>query len=96
MSQLDDILARRGLVHEAARRHKVKRIFVFGSCARREERPESDIDFLVEFEHGATFFDQFRLEDELKALFGREIDVVSKAGLHVLMREEVLREAVEI
>ncbi len=95
-TQLDGIMARRELIYQSARRHKVKKVFVFGSCARREEGPESDIDFLVEFESGVTFRDYVEFEEELEKLFERKIDLVSTEGLHFLIRDDVLKEAVEI
>lgn len=56
-------------------------MWVFGSVARGEERPESDIDFLVEFEPGSSLFDLMDLEAELAALLGVSVDVVSVGGL---------------
>ena len=62
-------------------RHKGRAVAIFGSVARREETPESDIDFLVEFEHGSSLFDLIHIEDDLAALLGRPVDVVSLGGL---------------
>ena len=45
MCQLDNIMAKRDIIHKLAKRHKVDQVFVFGSCARKEETPDSDIDF---------------------------------------------------
>ena len=57
MCQLDNIMDKRDIIHKLAKRHKVKKVFVFGSCARKEENSASDIDFLMEFEHDASFRD---------------------------------------
>ena len=84
------------LKHKLAKRHKVKKVFVFGSCARKEETPTSDIDFLMEFEHNASFRDNIEFEDDLEKLFQRKVDVVSKRGLHPLIEDDVLREAIEV
>ena len=66
---------------------------MFGSDARGEETPESDIDFLVEFEKGSSLFDIVRVQDDLGELLGREVDVVSLGGL--LPRDkDVRRDAV--
>lgn len=73
-SRREDIAA---VVH----RHKGRSVWVFGSVARGEERPESDIDFLVEFEPGSSLFDLMDLEAELAALLGVSVDVVSVGGL---------------
>ena len=44
---LDEIRAKRDEIYAIARRHKAEKLWVFGSCARKEERPDSDVDFLV-------------------------------------------------
>lgn len=54
---------------------------MFGSVARGEEQPTSDIDFLVECEVGASLFDLMHLQDELSALLECPVDVVSEGGL---------------
>lgn len=54
---------------------------VFGSVARGEETPTSDIDFLVDFEPGSSLFDLLHISEELEALLGVPVDVVSTGGL---------------
>jgi predicted nucleotidyltransferase len=73
-------LHRRGIV-DAATRHKGRRVAIFGSVARGDEHPESDVDFLVEFEPGSSLFDLVRLQEELSVLLNRSVDVVSLGGL---------------
>lgn len=62
-------------------RHKGRAVALFGSVARGEETPESDIDFLVEFAQGSSLFDLIHIEDDLVELLGRPVDVVSLGGL---------------
>ena len=81
MCRLDEILARRDEVNALARKNRAGRLFVFGSCARKEETPESDIDFLVSFQPGATLFDQARLGLGLQELFGCKADVIADTAL---------------
>ena len=81
MCRLDEILARRDEVNALARKNRAERLFVFGSCARKEETPESDIDFLAEFEPGATLFDQARLGLGLQEMFGCKADVIANTAL---------------
>ena len=81
MCRLDEILARRDEVNALARKNRADRLFVFGSCARKEETPESDIDFLVSFQPGATLFDQARLGLGLQELFGCKADVIADTAL---------------
>lgn len=65
----------------AARHHGADHVRVFGSVARGEERPGSDIDLLVRFEPGRSLFDLMGLEEELGDLLGVHVDVVSEGGL---------------
>jgi uncharacterized protein len=69
---------------------------VFGSVARGEERPDSDIDFLVTLEPGRTLMDLARLETRLEALLGRPVDVATVAGLREPVRSSALREAFHV
>ena len=55
---------------------------VFGSAVRGEDRPDSDVDFLVEFEPGRSLLDQVALSFELGQLLGRKADVVTDSGLY--------------
>lgn len=74
------------------RAHGVRELAVFGSHARAEAGPASDVDLLVEFEPGTSvgFVALSRLRRELEALFGRSVDLVTKRGLKPLIRGEVL------
>ena len=86
----DAILA---LAHEFGARH----IRVFGSVARCEERPDSDIDFLVEFPRGYDLFSQrLPLAERLARLLNRHVDLVPEHELNRHIREQVLSEAVEL
>ncbi len=82
-------------IAEICRRYKVKELAVFGSAARGEMRPDSDIDLLVEFLPDANIdlLQHFAAERELAELLGRKVDLVSKRGLREILREEVLSQA---
>ncbi len=54
---------------------------VFGSIARGEDTPDSDIDLLVRFDQGASMFDLVRFAERLEALLGVHVDVLSENGL---------------
>jgi predicted nucleotidyltransferase len=79
-----------------AARHGAKKIRVFGSVARGEATPESDVDFLVEMEPGRSLFDMGGLLMDLQDLLGCKVDVVTEKGLRPRIREKVLREAVPL
>ena len=74
---LDEIRAKRDEIYAIARRHKAKKLWVFGSCARKEERPDSDVDILVEHVPQYDLFDAIDLQSDLKSTLGRDVDVVS-------------------
>lgn len=70
----------RAEVLEAAHRRSAVALHVFGSVARGEDRPGSDLDLLVEFAAEATLFDQVELEEDLRDILGVDVDVVSAGG----------------
>jgi uncharacterized protein len=78
------------------RRHGVVRAGLFGSVVRGDDRDDSDVDFLVEFERGKSLFDLVELQFELEQIVGRKADVVTYAGLHKRIRDRILREQVEL
>ena len=81
MCMLDTIHAKRDEVRRLARRYNGRAVYVFGSCARKEEKPESDIDFLVDFAPGTTLFGMADLKDGLQALFNRSVDLITEKSL---------------
>ena len=74
----------------------VLRSSVFGSFARGEERPESDVDILIELPDGKTMFDLIKLEEELASTLGKKVDIVTYRSIHHLLRDQILREQVPI
>ena len=72
--------------------HGVKRVAVFGSVARDEETPESDIDLLVAFERPLGLFTLAHLQRELSEKFGRKLDLVTEGALSRYIRPFVERE----
>jgi uncharacterized protein len=75
------VASRREQVMAIAARHHASRVRLFGSAARGEDRPGSDIDLLVDFDDDSSLFDVMRMSRELEALLGRAVDVVSAGGL---------------
>ena len=72
----------------------VKSLDLFGSVARDEARPDSDIDFLVEFTKPGGLFQLFAVQHYLEDLFGCEIDLGTEDSLREHLREPVLEEAI--
>ena len=67
-------------IGDLCREHGIRRLRLFGSVLRDDFRPDSDVDVLVTFAPDAEpgFRDQFAMEDELREIFGREVDFVQK------------------
>ena len=80
-NKLDELKVERSTIIELAKKHKAFNVAVFGSVARMCENSESDIDFLVDFESGASLFDQAALRIDLSALLNSEIDLLSRRAL---------------
>ena len=76
--------------------NKVKKVAVFGSYARGQSRPGSDIDFLVDFEKDADLFDQIGLKNDLEVFLKKKTDVVTRASLNKYIRSRILKEAVDL
>lgn len=81
---------------EVAATYGAKNIRVFGSAARNQAGPSSDIDFLVEFEEGRSLLDQVGLGQDLAKLLGHPVDIVEQEGVHWYIRDKVLQEAVPL
>ena len=88
--------ARRDEILAVARRRRAKSIQVFGSVARGSNTEQSDVDFLVEMEDDATLIDLIGLEQDLEALLGCEVDVVTEDSVSPLMRESPAATAVRL
>jgi predicted nucleotidyltransferase len=87
---------RREEILRAAARYGASNVRIFGSVARGEAGPESDVDVLVDLELGRSLLDHAALLLELEALLGCPVDVVTERGLRARFRERVLREAVPL
>ena len=74
--------------------HRAINLRLFGSVARGEDQPYSDVDFLVEFLPGSTLVDHVSLMDELSAELGRKVDVVSDRALNKQLQQRVFSEAI--
>jgi predicted nucleotidyltransferase len=77
-----------------SREYKVKTIAVFGSYVRGEQKEESDVDILVEFNKPIGFFKFIELEDYLSNILGQDVDLVSKKALKPRIGKHILEEAV--
>jgi uncharacterized protein len=72
----------------------VRSLDLFGSLARGDARPDSDVDLLVEFAQPVGLFHFFRVQRELEAILGRRVDLVMKDAIKRQLRTRILAEAV--
>ena len=96
MCMLDEIRAKRDEIYAIARRHKAEKLWVFGSCARKEERPDSDVDLLVKFNDKASMLDLVHIRNGVRSIVMRDVDVVSSRGLSPFLGKRILSEAVAL
>ncbi len=74
----------------------VKTIGIFGSYVRSEQKRESDIDVLVEFQKPVGFFEFIELEDYLSEKLGEKVDLVTPDALKPLIKPRILKEVVYV
>ncbi len=86
-------------IAEFCQKWRIKELAIFGSAVRDDFRPDSDVDVLVVFhdDAGWSLFDHIKAEDELKQLFGRDVDLVERRTIrnpfrrhHILNHHEVI------
>ena len=90
------ITDKRKQILELADKYGASDVRIFGSVARGTADEKSDIDFLVDLAPGRSLLDLGGLLYELQHLLGRNVDVVTTAGLRSRIRDRVLKEAVDI
>ena len=87
----------RRAIGEFCRKWRIAEFSLFGSVLRDDFGPDSDVDVLVVFARDARWglFDLCRMEDELRVLFGREVDLITKRSVeqsaNYIRREHILR-----
>ncbi|MBL8130335.1 MAG: nucleotidyltransferase domain-containing protein [Anaerolineae bacterium] len=93
---LSDLRERREEILATAARHGAHNIRVFGSVARGDTNPESDVDLIVCFREGASIFDQVGLWLDLQELLGCEIDLIADHPSGGKFMQRALKEAVAL
>lgn len=96
MTMLEQMKGKREQIMKTAARHGVSNIRVFGSVAHGGERPDSDVDFLVDVSGQVSSWFPAGLVADLERLVGRPVDVVTSKGVNPLLRDLIFKEAVEL
>ena len=91
---LDEIRSMAPQFAELCREYGIAELSVFGSVARGDAEPGSDVDLLyVRVPGNDLGMSYFALQEDLEKLFGRPVDLVPKEGLHQVIRDQVLSDA---
>lgn len=93
---LEALKGRRERIIAIATRHGARNVRLFGSIARGESGPNSDIDMVVEFEPGRSLLDHGGLIMDLQDELGCKVDVISERGMRDRLRSRVEAEAVSL
>lgn len=93
---VSEVKSKREQILRVAMRHGVTRVRVFGSTARGDAGPESDVDLLVDVGSAPSPWFPGGLVAELEELLGRRVQVVTERGLDELLRQRVLQEAIPL
>jgi predicted nucleotidyltransferase len=94
MALLENLQEKRSQILAIAAKHGAHNVRVFGSVVRGEDTPESDIDFLIDYDlEKITPWFPVGLIHDLQDLLRRDVDVVSAKSLHYYIKERVLAEA---
>ncbi len=82
------------VLRQVAERRGFTQLTVFGSAARGDDRPDSDLDLLVQPPADADVLDMLQLEETLSGILGRDVDLVSDRGLDSRLDQDILRDKV--
>ena len=95
-SAREAVQRRSGLIRTLARAHGARSVELFGSAARGEDRPGSDLDFMVELEPGRSLLDLIGLGEDLQAALGRKVETITKAGMKPRVLAQARKDAIRI
>lgn len=97
MEKVDTVSGIKKKVLPILRRHAVKKAAIFGSFARGEATPSSDVDFLIEYKtKNKSLFDLVDLKSELEDILERKVDIITYRSIYWRLRKQILSEQVVI
>jgi predicted nucleotidyltransferase len=96
MGIADLLKLKRPEILRLAQAHGAHNVRIFGSVARGEARPESNVDFLVEMDSGRSLLDLIELSQDLEPLLQRKVDILTDQGLSPYLEQQIHAEAVSL
>ncbi len=75
-------------------KYKINRLGIFGSYVRGEQKSESDLDILIDYEEAPSLFTLIEIENQLSELLGMKVDLVTRKGIKPKLRSYILEEVV--
>lgn len=93
---LDGLRAHRDEILRLAAKYRASNVRVFGSVARGEAQPDSDLDLLVDFAPDYRLWDKIGLKQDLEDLFGRKVDIVYAKFMREEFAPDILKDAVAL
>lgn len=92
----DVLKEKRDLILNIGNKHGIGNVRVFGSVAKSEDGPKSDLDLLVEIDKGRSLFDLIHFKHEVEDILGVKVDVFTENSIHWSIKQDVLAEAVKL
>jgi uncharacterized protein len=96
MALRDFITSQREEILALAATYDAANVRIFGSVARGDDRPDSDIDFLVDVQRQWSLFDHIGLIQDLEDLLGRKVDLIPADNIRDFCRDRILKEAIPL
>lgn len=96
MPIFEQVKTHRKQILDIAQLHGAYNVRIFGSTARGNDTPASDLDVLIELALGKSLLDIIAIKQELEDLLGLKVDVVTETSLSPYLRSEILRTAVHL
>jgi uncharacterized protein len=81
-------------IHDLAAQYKLSRVGIFGSYARGEAKPNSDLDILIDFDHRINLLELIGLEQELSAKLGVKVDLVTARSVHPTLKKHIHKDLI--